>query len=412
MLFVPDRWLNNKSAVHINSGYLTAPTGVYFSGDHTVSVWVKTLAVLSFARIIDFGNGRFDDNVVFSTSYYGTSQPVCEIFLSAYPDLYYTRLVTSSKVLSLMLWTHLAYTYANDTCKVYLNGTQTASASCHTPRNVTRTQCYVGKSNWSGNDLQNAHLDDLRIYNRSLNQTEIEQLVGYSPPGSSSASSTTTTAPKTSSSISSHVNPLFTDLFYFSSLNNSQIVELLELDYDLNGCVVNCSDKGPCKFSLIDDKFLCLCSSVYLKGDACEIDTRACSSNPCLNNATCVDRSNLSFYCSCGEAYTGDFCESRVDLCRNEACSGKGECYEAFRKAKCKCFSMYYGDRCEWESSELKTIRTVVSIAVSVAVVVIVSFYGCVALMDLTKYACNRKVFIPTRRKKPVIKRLKYKNEK
>jgi hypothetical protein len=73
---------------------------------------------------------------------------------------------------------------------------------------------------------------------------------------------------------------------------------------------------------------------------------------------------------------------------------------------------MYYGDRCEWESSELKTIRTVVSIAVSVAVVVIVSFYGCVALMDLTKYACNRKVFIPTRRKKPVIKRLKYKNEK
>ena len=344
-----------------------------------------------------------------------TSQPVCGIFVPAHPDL--SGLVTSSQALSLDTWTHLAYTHANGACKIYLNGTLTASTSCYVPRNVNRTECYVGKSNWLDNPNQNAHLDDLRIYNRSLNETEIDQLVGYTPPGSTSASPTTITSPfsaitSPSSTFSSYSNPLFTDFFYFSNLNNSQIVELLELDYDLAGCVVNCSNKGPCKFSLIDDKFKCLCSSTYLKGHACEIDSRPCSSNPCLNNSTCVDRSNSSFYCSCDEAYRGDFCESKIDLCRNEPCSGKGECYEAFRKARCKCFSMFYGERCEWETRELKTIRTVVSFAVSVAVVVIISFYGCVALMDLTKFACNRKAFIPVRRKKPVVKRLKYKNKK
>lgn len=40
--------------------------------------------------------------------------------------------------------------------------------------NVIRNLNYVGKSSWSGNSLADEYLSDLRIYNRALNETEIQ----------------------------------------------------------------------------------------------------------------------------------------------------------------------------------------------------------------------------------------------
>jgi hypothetical protein len=73
--FSADRSGNNNSAVYLNFGYYEAPVGVYFKGDHTVSVWVKLLTISSYARIIDFGNGIASDNIVLAISYNSTGQP-------------------------------------------------------------------------------------------------------------------------------------------------------------------------------------------------------------------------------------------------------------------------------------------------------------------------------------------------
>jgi hypothetical protein len=150
-----------------------------------------------------------------------------------------------------------------------------------------------------------------------------------------------------------------------------------------------------------------------MSGYACQTDTRPCSSNPCLNNATCVDFSNSmnykmsaiidtnssSFYCLCDEYYEGSYCESKIDLCRNETCSNNGICYESNNLPKCKCFNMYYGDKCESQSNELKTIKAIISYTTIIAIVIIILFYSCFAMMDLTKFCCKNKRIVPLNHK-------------
>ena len=155
---------------------------------------------------------------------------------------------------------------------------------------------------------------------------------------------------------------------------------------------------------------------------ACQIDSRPCSLNPCLNNAICVDYSNnmnynmsalidtnsSSFYCLCNEFYIGTNCETKLDVCQNETCSNNGNCYESENMPKCKCFSMYSGDKCESESNELKAIKTISSISTIIAIISIISFYVFISFMDLLKYLCRYKNIVPHKNKK----RQKKKNKK
>ena len=45
-----------------------------------------------------------------------------------------------------------------------------------TPSSYERTSCYIGKSNWAGSPCFTGLLDELRIYTRSLSDTEVEEL--------------------------------------------------------------------------------------------------------------------------------------------------------------------------------------------------------------------------------------------
>ena len=491
--FVTDGWGNINSAVYLNSSYYSAPPGIYFRGDHTIAAWTKVIAISAWARIIDFGIGTYD-NILLSISQATSGNPVSSIYNSTRMNQY----ALSNLTLQINKWTHLAHTFSNKTCKIYFNGTLTGTAACNAPRSVTRSNCYIGKSNWPGDGLLNAHIDELRIYNRALNLTEINQLVAYIPTGntttttttstttsktsstttmstttysitsttsttsSTSASSSTTeetpstttsTSTKTSissstskttststyrseidtniitsttqtssspiiisasstsasyslstiSDISSLNSVLFTNSFNIVQLHLSQTMFLLNSNYDLNGCIVNCSNNGQCKFDSLINDFICSCNSIYLSGYACQIDTRPCSSNPCLNNATCVDYSNSSFSCVCDMYHNGAYCESEIDICQNETCSSNGNCFDLNKLAKCKCFNMYSGERCELESNELKTAKQITSSVVIFAIAIISFFYIFVVLMDVSKLLCKK----PSRVKKPIIQEYK-----
>ena len=64
--------LNSKfeknSYLWINNGYVTAPAGVYFNGDFSVSVWIKVISFGNWQRVFDFGNGPNNDDVMIITS--------------------------------------------------------------------------------------------------------------------------------------------------------------------------------------------------------------------------------------------------------------------------------------------------------------------------------------------------------
>ncbi len=74
--FITDRNGVASSALSLSNGYVQAPSGAYFDGgDFSVMAWVYPRAFNYFSRIIDFGNGQFNENIVGSLTYQSSSQP-------------------------------------------------------------------------------------------------------------------------------------------------------------------------------------------------------------------------------------------------------------------------------------------------------------------------------------------------
>ena len=136
-------------------------------------------------------------------------------------------------------------------------------------------------------------------------------------------------------------------LFYylaFSSLfqlNLVQLVDLFTQNVDINNCLLDCSSNGLCKYLANTNSFGCECNN-YFTGPSCQTDLRPCSSNPCMNNGTCIqnitDLSNPTYYCECDKFYEGSLCQNKIDLCKNQTCSKKGNCIEVNNEPICRCF--------------------------------------------------------------------------
>jgi hypothetical protein len=78
----------------------------------------------------------------------------------------------NSMSLPMNTWIYCAWTFKSGTVSVYINGTLFGSQSgMNTPPAVTRSPCYVGYRWDHTTDLSG--FDEIRIYNRSLNATEI-----------------------------------------------------------------------------------------------------------------------------------------------------------------------------------------------------------------------------------------------
>ena len=70
--FSTDRLNSASSALNLNNGYLQAPSGKYFTGDFTISMWLKPQTQTSagtYHRLLDFSNGDAIDDVMFCFLY-------------------------------------------------------------------------------------------------------------------------------------------------------------------------------------------------------------------------------------------------------------------------------------------------------------------------------------------------------
>ena len=180
----------------------------------------------------------------------------------------------------------------------------------------------------------------------------------------------------------------------FNSMTELKIeekVSLITSTYDMSACSSNCSNHGNCAFK--ENIFKCLCDQFYM-GPSCNVDTRPCSSNPCLNNGTCVDDFvNKTFKCECGinedtnsTLYYGKNCELKIDVCANEKCSRNGNCIDFNNKPKCICFYLYNGTKCEIESTEIKSIKSVSNVSSMIAISVLCSLCLIFVVFDLVNF--------------------------
>ena len=77
-------------------------------------------------------------------------------------------------------WQLLIVTFNMNQTNIYIDGSLKKRLNIsYLPKMVSRNKNYIGKSNWPRDGVSDSLLDDLRFYNKSLNQTEILDLYLY-----------------------------------------------------------------------------------------------------------------------------------------------------------------------------------------------------------------------------------------
>ena len=172
--FIEDRFGCLNSSLALNGGWTQVPSGIYFdSPEFTISSWVYPQSVDLNARVIDFGNG-ISDNIAFNLLV--DKYPTTGLYILSGNTILISAISTQN--LKLDEWQFLVATFDGKTSSIYINGTLVVElAMSFSLLNLTRTNCFIGKSNWEGDGFSQSYLDDLRFYNKNLTQTEIVSLM-------------------------------------------------------------------------------------------------------------------------------------------------------------------------------------------------------------------------------------------
>jgi hypothetical protein len=97
-----------------------------------------------------------------------------------------TSVTTGNNVIALNEWQFFVVTVntnATNNAVIYKNGAAVATGTITLPNVVTRTNCFIGKSEWYGDSLYKGLMDDVRIYNYGLSNIDVAKLYTDQIPG-------------------------------------------------------------------------------------------------------------------------------------------------------------------------------------------------------------------------------------
>ena len=151
--------------------YAQVPSGfANFSSGLTILAFVNFGTSNNWERIIDFGNGTQSNNIIFGRNS-GTNNLVFEIYNGVNQTRSfrgtYTNAITNST------WGFFAARIDGTACKLWKNTTSTSSSTTVLPDNITRTQNYIGRSNWPDDSYFNGYMGVVSVYNSPLDDTDV-----------------------------------------------------------------------------------------------------------------------------------------------------------------------------------------------------------------------------------------------
>ncbi|TRT80902.1 MAG: LamG domain-containing protein [Microcystis sp. M_OC_Ca_00000000_S217Cul] len=135
----------------------------------SVEAWVWYDSFQSWSRIIDFGNGAANENILLCNE--GSSNTLRFGIYRQSTE----QLVAATGALETKKWIHLAATIdASGMATLYKNGERIQTGRVHLPNNLRRTINYIGRSNWSSDRFFHGQITDVRIWNTARTQAEIK----------------------------------------------------------------------------------------------------------------------------------------------------------------------------------------------------------------------------------------------
>ena len=182
--FTADRFGCANQALDLNGGYTQVPSGVYFeTPQFSISVWIYPMNVGSWARVIDFGDGGYN-NIVFAIQNSFNSCPVLQIFYPGFLSITSKIEVDSNTPLKMSQWQLLTLTFDGTNFIMYINAVQSVKLkNAYSMTTVSRSSNYIGKSYFTGNLIHIAdgvsysYLDDLRFFSSCLTKNDVLSLM-------------------------------------------------------------------------------------------------------------------------------------------------------------------------------------------------------------------------------------------
>ncbi len=154
--------------------YVRMPTTfIQKLSEFSISMWINPTANTTWARIFDFGQ---DTNNYMMMTVSNGSGVTFEIKTSAA-----SQVVTTSKLLTLGVWSHLTVTLSNNVLTIYQNGVVIGKSTTVTLRpynlGTVVSNNFLGKSLFTSDPYFSGKMDEVRFYNYALTSAEINALI-------------------------------------------------------------------------------------------------------------------------------------------------------------------------------------------------------------------------------------------
>ncbi|MBD2483425.1 LamG-like jellyroll fold domain-containing protein [Planktothrix sp. FACHB-1365] len=150
--------------------YVSIPTmNVDYSQGFTVEAWVLYHSFQPNARVIDFGIGHTNNNIVFHNR--PTPKTLSLVVITNNNAEY---ALNSEEILETGVWIHVAATIdKSGNATLYKNGQVVKTGRVNLPLNVNRTTNYIAKSNW-GESYFHGCMTEVRVWNIARSAAEIQ----------------------------------------------------------------------------------------------------------------------------------------------------------------------------------------------------------------------------------------------